>query len=54
LEGLVPEGALEAIMFDFMKAVHVELPDEAVDFVVAEIVGKNDLFKFDCVFYDEF
>ena len=37
LEGGVAEGALEVVMFDFVKAIHIELSHEAVDFVVAEV-----------------
>jgi hypothetical protein len=53
LEVLVPEGALEGVVFDFMEAVHVELPDEAVHFVVPEVVRQHDFFKFYDVLYDE-
>jgi hypothetical protein len=53
LEVLVPEGALEGVVFDFVEAVHVELPDEAVHFVVPEVVRQHDFFKFYDVLYDE-
>jgi hypothetical protein len=53
LEVLVPEGALEGVVFDFVEAVHVELPDEAVHFVVPEVVRQHDFFKFYDVLNDE-
>ena len=40
------EGGLEAVVFDFVEAVHVELPHEAVELVVAEVFGKHDLLEF--------
>ena len=36
-----------------MEAVHVELPDEAVDLVVSEVSRKHDLLEFVDVFDDE-
>lgn len=39
------EGAFEIVLFGFVEAIHIELPDETVHFVVSEIFGENDLFK---------
>ena len=47
------EGAFEGVVFDFMEAVHVELSDEAVHFVVSEVMREHDFFKFYDVLYDE-
>lgn len=47
------EGAFEGVVFDFMEAVHVELPDEAVHLVVSEVVREHDLFEFYDIPYDE-
>lgn len=38
----MPEGAFEVVMFDFMEAIHVELPYEAVHFIVPEVPGQHD------------
>jgi hypothetical protein len=48
------EGALEGVVFDLMEAVHVELSNEAVHLVVAEVVRQDDFFEFHDVFDDEF
>jgi hypothetical protein len=37
LEEFMLEGAFEIVMFNFMKAIHIELPDETIHFVVSEI-----------------
>ncbi len=47
------EGAFEMIMFHFVEAVHVELSNEGVHFLMAEVAGKHDLLEFDHVFDDE-
>ncbi len=47
------EGAFEGVVFNLVKAVHVELSYEAVHLVVAEVVGQYDLFKLDHVLDDE-
>jgi hypothetical protein len=49
----VAEGALEGVVFDLVEAVHVELPDKAVHFVVAEVVRQDDLLEFQHILYDE-
>lgn len=48
------EGAFEVIVFDFVEAVHVELPDEAVHFVVAEVPGQYDFLQLLDILDDEF
>ena len=47
------ESAFKAIMFDLMKAIHVELSNKAVHFIVSEVTRKNNLFEFDNVFDDK-
>lgn len=37
-----------------MEAIHVELSYEAVDFIVAEIAGKDDLLELVDILDDEF
>ena len=39
----MPEGALEVVMFDLMEAIHIELPNETVDFIVAEEAREDNL-----------
>ena len=51
---LVAEGAFEVVVFDLVEAVHVELPDEAVHFVVAEVAGQYDFLELLDVLDDEF
>lgn len=50
----VAEGAFEVVMFDLVEAVHVELPDEAVHFVVAEVPGQYDFLQLLDILDDEF
>lgn len=45
--------AFEAVMLDLVEPVHVELPDKAVDFIVAEIARKDHFFKLLAVFDDK-
>lgn len=47
------ESAFKAIMFDLMEAIHVELPNKAVHFIVTEVTRKNNLFEFNNVFNDK-
>ena len=47
------EGAFEVVMFDLVEAVHVELPDEAVHFVVAEVPGQYDFLQLLDILDDE-
>ena len=54
LEKLVFESAFEAVMFDFVEAIHVELSDEAVHFVVTEVARQDHFFELDYVLDDEF
>lgn len=51
---LVAEGAFEVVVFDFVEAVHVELPDEAVHFVVAEVPGQYDFLQLLDILDDKF
>jgi len=53
LEELMAEGAFEVVVFDFVEAVHVELADEAVHFVVPEVFGQDEFFHPGWVFDDE-
>lgn len=48
------EGAFEVVVFDFVEAVHVELPDEAVHFVVAEVPGQYDFLQLLDILDDKF
>jgi len=36
------ESAFEVVVFDFVEAIHVELPDKAVNFIVPEVFGQNN------------
>jgi hypothetical protein len=54
LEELMSEGAFEVVVFDLMETIHVELPDEAVHFVVSEVAREDDFLEFFDVLYDEF
>ena len=53
LEELVLEGAFEVVVLHFVEAVHVELPDKAVHFLVPEVAGEDNLFELDDVLDDE-
>lgn len=44
------KGAFEVVVFDFVKAVHVELSHKTVDFVMSEVSWQDDFFKFDDIF----
>jgi hypothetical protein len=41
----VAEDAFGVVCARLVEAVHVELPDEAVDLVVAEVAGEHDLLE---------
>jgi hypothetical protein len=47
------ESAFKAIMFDLMEAIHVELSNKAVHFIVTEVTRKNNLLEFNNVFNDK-
>jgi hypothetical protein len=47
------EGALEIIMFNLMETIHVELSDKAVNFVMSEVFGEDDLLEFVNISDDE-
>lgn len=47
------EDALRVVCSRFVEAVHVKLTDKAVDFVVSEVAGKDDLLELIDVFDDE-
>jgi hypothetical protein len=49
----VAKGAFEAVMFDLVEAIHVELPYKTVHFVVSEETWQNDLLEFDHVLNHE-
>ena len=40
-------------MLHFVEAVHVQLSDEAIHFLVSEVAGKDNLLEFYDVFDDE-
>lgn len=44
------ESALEVVVFCLMEAIHVELANEAVHFVMSEKSGKDYLFEFRDIF----
>ena len=46
----MPKGAFEVIMFDFVKAIHVELSHETVDFVMSEVSWQHNFFELDHIF----
>ena len=47
------EDTLSVICTGLMEAVHVQLPDEAVDFVVAEIARQDNLLELRNILDDE-
>ena len=47
------EDAFGVLLTGLVEAIHVELSDEAIDLVVPEELGKDDLFEFGDVFDDE-
>ncbi len=49
----MPEGAFEVVMFDLVEAIHVELPHETVNFVVAEVVWQHYLLELGNILYNE-
>lgn len=52
-EGRVAEDAFGVVCAGLVKAIHVELAYEAVDFIVAEVSGEDDLLELVDVFDDE-
>ena len=53
LEEFVFEGALEVVVFHLVETIHVQLPNEAVHFLVAEVVGQDDFLELEDVLDDE-
>lgn len=47
------ECAFEVVMFHFVEAIHVELPDETVHLFMPEVSGEDDLLKLHDVLDDE-
>jgi len=47
------ECAFEIVVFDFVEAIHVELPDKAVNLIVPEVFGQNQFFQLNNVLDDE-
>lgn len=37
-------------MFDFVEAVHVELPDKTINFIMSKVTREDNFFKFDNIF----
>lgn len=48
------EHALGVISPGLMKAIHVELPHEAIDLVMPEVSRQDNLLKLIDILYDEF
>lgn len=46
LEHGVFESGFEVVVFCLVEAVHIELPDEAVDFVVSEVFREDYFLEF--------
>ena len=42
----VAEGALEVVVFDFVEAIHIELPHKTVHLVVSEVTRQHQLLEF--------
>ncbi len=40
------KNTLRVIFSRFMKTIHVELTDEAIDFFVSKILGQDDFLEF--------
>ena len=53
LEELMPECTFEIIMFDLMKAIHVELPYKTIHLIMSEVFGEDKLLEFGDVLDDE-
>ena len=47
------KSAFEVVVFDLMKSIHVELPDEAIHFIVPEVFWQDDFLEFGCIFDHE-
>lgn len=47
------ECAFEVVVFDFMKAIHVELSHKAINFVVPEVFWQYDFLEFDYILDNE-
>ena len=47
------KDAFGVILTGLMKPIHVELANEAVDFLVPEILGQDNLLKFVDIFDDK-
>lgn len=43
------ERAFEVVVFDFVEAIHVELPHKAINFVVPEVFRQYDFLEFDYI-----
>jgi len=46
----VSKCAFKVIVFDFMKAIHVQLSNKTVHLIVSEIFWKHYFLKFDHIF----
>ena len=47
------ESAFEVVVFHFVEAIHVELSDKAIDFLMPEVSGQDYLLKFDDILDNE-
>lgn len=47
------EGTFEIVMFDLMKAIHVQLTDKTIHFIMTKVSGKYYLFEFGDIFDDK-
>jgi hypothetical protein len=52
-EAFMFEGAFVIVVFDFVKTIHIELPDKTVNFVMSEIFGQHYFLKFVDIADDE-
>lgn len=48
------EHAFGKLISGLVKAIHVELSDEAIHFAVAEVAWQHHLLKLAYIFYHEF
>ena len=54
LEGGVAKNTFGSILAGFVKAIHIELSDEWIDFGVSEVLGEDDFLELVDVPDDEF
>lgn len=47
------EGALKIVVLHFVEAIHIELPDKAVDLLMPKVARQHDLLELDDILYDK-